>query len=264
MILDDFQAAYGRLLMGRGTPYSLDWSSTGLLDVPSLRTSDTDRARGDGAWVGEDFADAQTIGLSLKLMGQAGVDLSHAVRVMEDATTPRTPRDLWYKLPHFETARCLRDVRVRRRAIPVQPHFREVVEAEFELYAPDPTRYGVTERRTFEAQAHEQFLADIVVGGNQPTWPTITVHGYMHPETPLVLTEYTTGSVIRVQTHLQEGEKLVIDQRTGTALINGRYPRPEALLERGWWAVQPGQSFRLGARCHTWVTVDVEWSPAWW
>lgn len=264
MILDDFQGMYGNLLIGEGTPYDVDWSKSGLRDMPALRTTDTDRVRGDGVWVGEEFAGGQTIPLSVQMFGRAGVDLGEAVRAFDQNTTPRIPRDFWFKFPHQEQAHCLLGARVRRRAVPPSRHMREFVRAELDLFAPDPARYGA--ETTLAAVAG---VRPVVAGTNEGTRPVFTafrVYGPVSAGESLELVHEQTGSTVSMvfSAGINPRDYLVIDPRTGTALVNGYDDRGADLVAREWWPVAAGESFAVELRGPAGLRVDVTWRPAWW
>lgn len=261
MILQDWQALYGDLLLGRGTPYDVDWTKSGLLDLPSMRASDTDRARGDGAWVGEEFAAAQTFSFSLQLFGAARIDLSTAVQVLEENTTPRVGRDLWFKVPHFDQPRCLLGARVRRRAIPFTRGFEQVVRVELDVFAPDPARYGP--ETTLTAVAGSRPSVAGVNEGTLDAWPLFVVYGPL-ASVPVTIVHAQTGSRIRFTTSLLSGQQLVIDPRTGTALVDGVDDRGAALSERQWWAIPPLSPFSATVDGPAGLRVDVRWRAAWW
>lgn len=261
MILQDWQAQYGALLVGRGTPYDVDWTKTGLLDLPSMRTSDTERARGDGSWSGEEYASAQMVSLSLQMFGRARIDLGTVVRTLEERTTPRVGRDLWFKVPHFAQPRCLRGARVRRRAIPLTRGFEQVVRAELDLYAADPARYGP--ETTLTALAGSRPSVAGVNEGTLDAWPVFVVYG-PSPAEPVTIEHDQTGSLISITTALAAGQQLVIDPRVGTAVVDGVSDRGSSLTDRQWWAIPPLSPFSATMSGPEGLRVDVRWRAAWW
>lgn len=260
MNLRDFQVMYGDLLMGAGSPYRIPPTNIALLDLPALRSSDTEIAHGDGVWPGDDYAHGQTLPLSLTLIGDAAYAPYEALRPLLTATTPRCARDLWFKLPHLEQSRCLKGVLARRRAVPLEDSLDNYVRVELDLFAPDPTRYG-------ETQVVSTTGGGSVAGvnlGDKSTWPRIVVHGPLAEGQEVAVTDRDLGTTVAVSVPLTAGEQLVIDQQTGTALVDGWDDVGAWVTSRGWWSAQPSASFTADVTAPAGVRVDLEWEPAWW
>lgn len=262
MNLSDMQLMYGDLLMGRGTPYDVDWTTIGLLDLPPIRATDTDRPRGDGAWSGEEFAGAQTFPVSVLMTGRLRVPLSTAVEALRSETTPRVPRPLWFKVPHMDEPRCLLGVRVRRRAIPITRGFDQVVRAEFDLRANDPARYGPEMQLNAEVG-----VRPTVVGVNQGDLDATPIFYLSHPDglNGIVTVRHVeSGSRITINTQTAPGEVLVIDQTTGTAVVDYVSDRSAALIHREWWTAPPKSPFTVLLQAPVGTILDVGWRASWW
>lgn len=262
VILGDMQAMYGNLLMGAGTPYDLAWDKLGLLDAPPIRASDTDRARGDGVWTGEEWAGAQTFPFSVQMFGRAGIDIGVAVRTLLAETTLRTPRDLWFKVPHLSEARCLQGVRVRRRAVPIARGFGHVVKAEFDLFAPDPARYGP--EMTLQAQTVVQPVVAGVNQGDLDSWPVFYLSHPTGITGPVTITHEDSGSVIAISTTTGPGQALAIDPSVGTAIVDYIVDKGADLTSRQWWSIPPGSTFTVRVAGQSGLRMDVVWRPSWW
>jgi hypothetical protein len=262
MNLSDMQLMYGDLLMGRGTPYDVNWETIGLLDLPPIRGTDTDRARGDGAWSGEEFAGAQTFPVSVLMTGRLRVPLSTAVEALRSETTPRVPRDLWFKVPHMDEPRCLLGVRVRRRAIPIARGFDQVVRAEFDLRANDPARYGPEMQLNVLADSRDRVAG--VNQGDLDAWPKFYLSHPQGISGPVSILHLETGSRIAINTRTAPGEVLVIDQEVGTAVVDYVSDRSTALTARQWWTASPKSSFTVALEAPAGTSMDVGWRASWW
>lgn len=262
MNLSDYQLMYGDLLMGRGTPYDVNWETIGLLDAPPIRSTDTDRPRGDGAWNGEEFAGPQTFPVSLMMSGRLRIPLTTAVEALRSETTPRVPRDLWFKVPHMAEPRCLLDVRVRRRAIPITRGFEHVVRAELDLRANDPARYGP--EMELNALAG---LRDRVAGVNQgdlDAWPLFYLSHPQGIDGQIIIRHVESGSRISINTTTAADEVLLIDPTVGTAVVDYVSDRTAALVYREWWSVPPQSGFTVRLEAPDGVRLDVAWRASWW
>jgi len=260
--LSDYQVMYGDLLMGPGTPFDIAPGSLGFLDVDGLRTSDTERARGDGSWTGEEYASAQTFPLSLEIYPGHGLSLPAAVRAFLDATTPRTPRELWFKLPFLEEERVLLGVRVRRRHVPIDMTFGRLVKAEIDLFAPDPARYGP--EMQLKAVVGIRPRVSGVNQGSLDSWARFYLSHPQGIDGPVTIRHLETGSRISIDTRTGPGEVLVIDQEIGTAVVDYVSDRSTALTARQWWTVSPGASFTVELEAPAGTSMDVGWRASWW
>lgn len=260
--LSDYQVMYGDLLMGPGTTYDVDWSTLGLLDAPPVRASDIERARGDGVWQGEEFVGSQTFPLSVQMFGWERIDVGTAVRAFLDNTTPRVPRDLWFKVPHLEEPRCLLGVKVRRRAVPVTRLFGGKVRAELDLFAPDPARYGPEMKLNATLPGRSRVAG--VNPGDLDTWPRFYLSSKTGITQPITIRHLETGDLISIATTTGPDEVLVIDPTIGTAVVDYVSDRTAALVHRQWWTVPSRSNFTVQLLAEPGVSMDIIWRASWW
>jgi hypothetical protein len=121
------------------------------------------------------------------------------------------------------------------RAGPVRiREFRGAIGFNFEvpLIAADPRKHALT------ASTLAGAAGSAVNGGIVEVWPTLTVVGPGSAD--VIVTNTTTGKLVRIPVTLSGGQTLVVDFEQATATVNGT---PVAVhSSTRWWTLPPGTS----------------------
>ncbi|OII60859.1 hypothetical protein BJP40_08325 [Streptomyces sp. CC53] len=235
------QLQYGRLLMGRHTPYR--WRAlTGWGALPALDSGTVPRPAAHGAIPGQFFAQVRTVGVEGLVVRAPRSRIGEVVETLEAATVPvddEQPLAVWLdeRGPRLVWARCT------RRALPVEAGYGlgTILGGAIEWEASDPRRYGLVEHTaTATLPAPEPGLAfplafplsfgapgstgamTVHNGGNSATHPVIEIRG---PVDLPSITNTTTGDILEYDLPLAAGDVLAIDTRAGAVTLNGHASR---------------------------------------
>jgi hypothetical protein len=251
------QIQYGRLLLGRGTPYR--WRTlTGWGALPPLDSGTVPRPAAHGAYPGQLLAGVRTVGVEGLVVRAPRARIGAVVEQLEAATGPvedEQPLAVWLddRGPRLVWARCT------RRAIPVEAGYAlgTILGGAIEWEATDPRRYGLTEHtETTTLPAAEPGLTwpltwplafgtpgstgsmTVLNDGSTGTHPVIEVRG---PVDMPSITNVTTGDVLEYDLPLAATDVLTVDTRAGTVTLNGTASRLYAATARS----VPEQTFTL-------------------
>ncbi len=105
---------------------------------------------------------------------------------------------------------------------------------------------------------------DVVVGGNRPTPPTLTIDVVNGPCVNPRIVNLTYDRELRLDITLLEGDSLVLDTQRRTVLLNGTANRRSSLIVDQWFSLEPGTNF-IGFRSDSSddSTLTVSYRDAW-
>lgn len=255
MAVSDYQASFGGLVVGAGTPWL--FAAIDGLETFESRTTDVVSPVLWGTLPGTDFVDERTVTITFRVVGGAAVR-----QQLENAFLPggSTLSTFVYKLPNREELQMLARCRRRARPIAVDTEY-GIVDITVELGMPDPRRYSTTLYQgsaspfittgggfelatgsgvnlgfdlTAGAGVNLGFDMSAVVGGgstfavnsgNVDTYPTVTftAPGGM---TQWKLSNLTTGESMSFAMTLNPGEQLIADI---SAIATGKTGLPISL-----------------------------------
>lgn len=241
------------------TPF-VDITTIRGFDSAPLRTTSRDHEGTDGS-----FMDAvYEKGRPLFLEGMAYADSGSVETFLDDLkgnwAPSRTLVPLYFKLPGVEERvffvkplGCRYDVNAMRRV--------GCTDIQFEAFAEDPRAYtstlfnvnipqaaiSITGRGYDKGYSYGYGEVDIgqdqvnlVVGGNRPTPPILTITG---PALQPRIINDTLGITMQLDINVLAGETLVIDMQYHTIMLNGSVSRRSALVNPTWFYLQVGDNF---------------------
>ncbi|MFE1416066.1 phage tail protein [Streptomyces sp. NPDC058746] len=290
LITQDGQMQWAGLLMGPGTPFTIDRAGlTGWEDLPEYDSSDADRPTGHGAWPGARYAKPRKVGGTVWMLPAAGASLE-TVRVLRQAMN-LGDEERWLAVRLHGEVLAVR-ARISQRVLPADRVYatQGAAKASVQWTATDPRRYLVGEQTAIVpapepesgliwspttgltwpldwGQAANSGDAGAENTGSAPTHPVITFRGPCG--TPSV-TERTTRRRLRYAIDLTSGDELVVDTLAGTVTLNGTASRrhtatPDSSPEE-LFAFEPGRaelSFRPDSSAPGSV-MTVRWRSAEW
>lgn len=286
-VTGDWQAAYGGLDLGAGTPYRIQPPVEGL-DMPPVVVSDQDKLRDHGQYPGDDFLGPRSTVWAFKIAADDRATFTAQQSTLRAAFRPcEDERPMTFQLPGVAGGGMRRILcRPRRRSDPVAlTHAISRTVVTVQLDASDPRIYDDTESSVSTG------LASSAVGLTWPlTWPlnfggastsgTVTAANagdFSTPWTAVITGPVTNPSIENVDTGdqliftangglvLASGDTLVVDSATKTALLNGTASRYDRLASPvSWWDLEPGDNhLRFGGTTSGSPTMTVTWRSAW-
>jgi hypothetical protein len=260
------------LTFGGDGPYQLVELS-GLHDAPAVRTSDSDRARGNGQWAGTDYLTGRSILATFEVVGKAAPSAETALAAFSAATVvgqgPESP--LTVQVPGVAGGRRVTvGARVRRVSLPVdRAYMHEHGVASVEWWATDPRFYDETVGTvttgigtlsgvglTFDATPDLYFggpvpsgVVNVTNDGEVPAPWRVTFTG---PVTDPRIENVTTGTELRLIGTVPAGADLVIDSAARSVALNGVSRYGWLKVGSSWSDLAPGpNTVRLTAAAGT-------------
>lgn len=287
--LDDWQVSYGGLTIGAGTPYRLVPPLDGLQDYPDVRTGDQPRLRRHGLIAGADFLGGRSVTWQVRVTDRDPAAFAAAWSTLRAAWTPGASVEapLSFQVPGVAGGGTRRIVgRPRRLSMSVDQYHRlGTAAAVIQFECSDPRIYDDAE------QALSTGLAASVPGlswplswdlswGGLSTSNTVTVTNAGTFDTPWSaridgpvtnpsIENVDTGQILAFAADggltLGDGEFLIVDADTRTALLNGTASRYNTLASPvSWWDLPPGDTaLRFGGSTTGSPTLTVTWRSAW-
>ncbi|MEV7673407.1 phage tail protein [Streptomyces sp. NPDC088752] len=262
LITQDGQMQWAGLLIGPGTPFTVDKSGlSGWEDLPEYDSSDADRPTSHGAWPGSRYAKPRKVGGTIVLTPENGGAVD-AVRALRQALA-LLDEERWLTVRLHGELLTVR-ARIAQRVVPADQGFATQGSSRMSVQwlATDPRRYLVNEQiATTTPPQPESGLTwplvwtlswgqakstgDAVVEntGSAPVHPVIVFRG---PCSMPTVTERVSRRRLRYAIDLTSGDELTIDTRAGTVMLNNSASRlhtamadstPEELF-----VVDPGRS----------------------
>jgi hypothetical protein len=282
LITEDWQMEFRGLLLGAGTNIDLV-QIEGLLGFNQLTTSDRPRFRRNGLHLGFDFLGGRSVVLTLEVYGrgQELTDLMRQVQLAFQPTAPEAP--LAFQFPGVACeGKSFVNVRTRRREgnINVDYHYGLAI-VMIELAATDPRIYscstgqvttrpladsaGLTWPLTWPLSWGAAGEDGIVEVNNRGTFPAPAIIRIDGPVTDPTIEHANTGSVLKLNATMADGDYVLIDTDLRLVLLNGtsnRYSWLDSTSE--WFELAPGSNglvYRADASPDSLLTVT--WRPAW-
>lgn len=248
--LDDYQLELRGHRIGAGT----DWQLVELagLDEPDVRTSDRDRPRRHGAWLGEDLRAARTIVARLEWVGDSDTarwaakqQLGAAWQTLRDGTLPLQVRVAGRTYLAFGRPR-------RFRTVDRAPGFDAVADVQF--VAGDPNLYSAAEIVTVltlgTVEPGFEFpltfplafgggtsgVTQLVNVGNTDVPFTVRFDG---PLTSPRLEHLGRGATLTLVGDIPAGQWVDVDVDARTVLLGGTASRYEWVRGQ-WWDLNAG------------------------
>lgn len=271
--MNNYTATLNGLTIGSGTIYRWTAWPSGL-GTADIRSQDTTRPRRNGVTPGDDLLGARTITFEVTIQG-AQSDLEAALAALNIAFAP-SAADTWLDL-RLTGNPSEYAFRGRPRGVEWDLSRRftfGLADARCTFVATDPIKYGAELSQTIglpSGTAGLSFpaLGPFVFGASSGGEATITNAG----TTPVDWIATITGPITtprlemvglsrRVSFNLAvaAGETLVLDSRSGSALLNGTTPRTSTLQPGSrWWQLPVGSStLRLRAASGS-GTAEISW-----
>lgn len=233
---------------------------TGWWDAPQVRRRANDRPQADGAYgSAKNWRAGRTVGVEGSYVG---TNMADTYEVMDRLAALQSSgvASVFRVTEPFGSKQIVAEL-ANGPTLPdqiYQPFF----TFAFDVFAPDPLRYGdaVTSVAGVPMSgggllfplgttptAYWDFGADGQSGrasGSNPgkarTYPTIAVTGGL--ELGFVITDVTTGQVVRFDRPVPLGSTVTINQRTGRASIDGQGDVSGFLTSRDFFSVGPGET----------------------
>jgi len=283
--LANWQFSIGDLVGGAGTGYEVDEDGIAGLDLPSLRTSDVNRAVDHGERMGRDLLEGRTFSWTVHVIADSDTEMASLLESLGAVTSPGTTEvEFSYKLPG-QTQRSIY-ARPRRRTMAENRRGRlaHVAQVALQFHATDPRIYSVTPTTTTVQVAFSTSGGGGTGGASWPwSWPlswasdveeappptgnsgSTVVENIGTFETPWLgrfdagsnfltgprIENLTTGDALDFTSLvLQPGQYLTIDSHERTAYLNGVQSRYGTLSSTSrWFSLEPGSnSIRATAR----------------
>ncbi|MER6319454.1 phage tail protein [Streptomyces sp. NPDC001581] len=241
LITQDGQMQWAGLLMGPGTPFTVDKAGlTGWEDLPEFDSSDAERPTGHGSWPGARYAKPRKVGGTVWMLPERGASLA-TVRLLRQAMA-LGDEERWLAVRLHGEVLAVR-ARITQRVLAADRVYatQGAAKASVQWTATDPRRYLTGEQSAIVAapepesgltwplvwpldwgQAAKTGDAGAENTGSAPTHPLITFRGPCG--TPSV-TERTTRRRLRYAIDLTAGDELVVDTAAGTVTLNGTASR---------------------------------------
>ncbi|MGW1998156.1 phage distal tail protein [Embleya sp. NPDC001921] len=304
LITADNQVQVGpTLLLGPGTPYIVTSAGIeGWEDLPSFDTADTPMPASDGVFAGARFSSARIVTVPVSIhpdndpLGRTGLQLLRALQLA--TRLHRDEQELTIRMLG-ETLTCGARINTRvSEALSTTWMCAGELELPLQFIASDPRRYSPTEVTALAVvPARSQGLMytavssidrldwvtagsvdvldwgtegtsgdlEAVNAGTESTPPVITIAG---PCTKPSLTNAATGLVLEFDITLAASERLIVDTRQGSVLLDGTANRDYTVTPRStlpeWFALVPGSnllSFRPESGSDP-AAVSVTWRSA--
>lgn len=254
--MNNYTATLNGLTIGSGTIYEWTAWPSGL-GTPDIRAQDTSRPRRHGVTAADDLLGARTITFEIQIKGTLPV-LEAALANLNVAFSP-SAADTWLNLRVTGTP--------SEYALLGRPRGVEwdlsrrftfgLADARCTFVATDPIKYGAAVTTTIGLPSGTAGLlfpasASFVFGAQTGGEATVTNTG----PTPVDWTAVITGPLttprlemvslnrrVSFDIAVGSGETLVLDSKTGSALLNGTTPRTSTMLPGSrWWQLPVGSS----------------------
>ena len=241
LITQDGQIQWAGLLIGPGTPFSVDRSGLqGWEDLPEYDSSDAERPTSHGAWPGSRYAKPRKIGGTIVLMPEYD-GVPETLRALRQALA-LLDEERWLTVRLHGEMLAVR-ARIAQRVVPADQGFATQGSSKMSIQwvASDPRRYAVDEQvaSTTAPQPESgltwpltwplnwgqaQSTGDAVAEntGSAATHPVITFRG---PCSMPTVTERVSRRRLRYAIDLAAGDQLVIDTANGTVTLNNTASR---------------------------------------
>lgn len=259
-----WQGTLDGLPIGPGTPYS--WRRRdGFEELPAVRATDEARPWAHGTWSGDEYAGGRTLSLAWKVRPTPTVTYQEALDALSRIMVPGRDIPLWVNLPRRGLVRWL--VRVRRWRVPVDALYDVdlVVDAECELYAPDPVGYGPgvvvstgfaqpgggLEFPLFDDTGVLEFgsrassgRVTVTNAGAADSWPVLRIAGPVADQ-GFEVVDVESGRRLRYVGGVPDGSHLDIDTATASVVLDDVADRSGLLTIRQWSPVPAGGPLSL-------------------
>ena len=241
LITQDGQMQWAGLLIGPGTPFSVDRSGlTGWEDLPEYDSSDADRPTSHGAWPGSRYAKPRKIGGTIVLMPEWN-GATEAIRALRQSLA-LLDEERWLTVRLHGELLAVR-ARIAQRVVPADQGFATQGSSKMSIQwlAADPRRYAVNEQAAVTTapqpesgltwplawplnwgQAKSTGDAVAENTGSAPTHPVIVFRG---PCSMPTVTERVSKRRLRYAIDLAAGDELVVDTAAGTVTLNNTASR---------------------------------------
>ena len=238
---------FAGLLIGDDTDYKVE--SVEGLEGWSLRTSDDELPRGDGALRGVDLQSARIIAFKMAFTG-THEQIEDKADYLYRALIPQRDED--WPLIWRHPGRPLRVVYCRPTDLAREISQRQLMKHDqsFALRAADPRHYSVVQYEKIipvtPASAAEPFVMMVLNIGNAPAYPVIRITGPSSgPDVSrIVLRNATTDTVFDVSSTLAKGSTLIGDMPARATGANRSIVTVDDVSKYGAWQF-PRQAFRL-------------------
>ncbi|MFC6884682.1 phage distal tail protein [Actinomadura yumaensis] len=279
------QIEWNGLLLGDGTEYLVQ-SLTGWRELPGVDVGTENRPMVHGAWAGRVLAQERIVTAELTIVPLDG-EVGRVVAELEAATSPsEDAAEAELTVEDYPGERRSVWGQITRRAIPLASGYRQrITGVAIQWNCADPRLYAPVDREVSTGLPSSGGGLDYPLSyplsygapgasgavpaenaGNVPTSPRLTVTGScVRPQ----VVNQTTGKTLDFDLVLGPGERLEIDCRNGTALLNGTGDRLYAITGESVpvedFDLVPGPNtvaFRA-AQPDPAATLAVRWRDAW-
>lgn len=256
-VLTDWQFFFSSLSFGAET--SIEVVAVEGLDMPELRTSDSERSGDHGYFQGHDLLAGRTVEFAIEIAGDDAVDRELLVDSVKTAMVPvATESPLVFRVEGAEGRMIY--CRPRRAAFSTDlAYSMNLVTARLQFFATDPRIYDETQSSgstalatapggmTFPATFPISFgivgtggYIEAINSGFFPTRPVAIITG---PVANPIIENQTAGKTLSFNITLPAGETLTVDLDAHSVLLNGTASRRSSLVAGSkWWELEPGTS----------------------
>jgi hypothetical protein len=264
--MDNYTATVNGLTIGAGTVYQWTAWPSGL-GTPEIRTDDQSRPRRAGVTAADDLLGAREIAFEIQVKGDRTA-IEAALSALNAAFAP-SPVDVWLNLRVTGTPS---EYALKGRPRGVEWNLTDrftnrIGDARCVFVATDPLKYGAVQNTAISlptgtaglvVPAVAPAVLGVSAGGeaivvNSGTAPVDWVATITGPMSTPRLEHVELARRVSFDLTLLAGETLVLDSRTGSALLNGSTPRTSLQLPGSrWWQLPVGSStLRLRAASGT-------------
>jgi hypothetical protein len=236
------------LLIGSGTNFHVE--GTEGLGGWTIRTSDEDRPRADGAYRGIDLSDARNVIFRMNV-GKGRLEVERNMSTLYRALIPQ--RDTDWELIWRHPIEGLKMMRVRPGDLIRQRNNRQLVfsEQRFLLRAADPRHYSaVAIRKEIQVSPPgdiDDFIRTQLFNlGNSPAYPVITFTGpeFGDPVSRIQLVNESALVALELELTLQKGSTLVCDMDARVTGVPRSIITLDGQSKYGAWQL-PREPFRI-------------------
>jgi hypothetical protein len=281
----DWQGSYNGLTLGGPSDNVGIVSVHGWLDLPEIRSGDSEFPGRAGLLGGRDFPGGRTVTLELEVFPAAGETLAESMDTVNTAFMPQESDLLPLELQLPGQDARLSYCRPRKRSAPIDLEFTGgIANIVVQLDAPNPRIYAAaastdtinlptpSSGMTFPATFPLSFGGTVGGGGlihaanlgNYPTAPVATITGPCnHPR----IANNDTGETLELLINLGSTDVLEVDFDAHTVILNGTGYRYSSVVTPGWFTLAPGATTTLGFHSSdpspTAATLTLVWRSAW-
>lgn len=251
------------------------------LDNAPYRTTERDHEGTDGGFMDAEFEKGRSIVLEGVLYSSGNETESYLDSLKANYAPSRVLIPFYFKKPGVD-----------ERLLFVKPlgcrydvdQLRRVGQAaiQFSMFAEDPRIYSsnlnvstVTTSaippdsgRSYSRAYNYGYTAidsnqlRIIVGGNRPTPPVMTITGPTQIVAPIIVND-TLGISMKFDVIIPPGSTLTIDAKNHTVRLNGQNRR-STLIEPNWFFLTPGDNYmRIQTSDASSATLNVQYRDAW-